>query len=204
MLLIVFAIATEPTMFPYMVSLQYNGIHFCGGVIIQSDVVLTAGHCVNDRHNWATIEAVAGVDDLNDRGQVRVVKLVYVHENYENGLHPFIDTRVIRNDLAVLKLDRGFHLNNVTVASIKLANRITETDQSKNDNLIFYWVYLTLHLRSVLGHGLGRGLMLRARGSTYSVLTSEDDLRRFMRLFRQRFFRSRDDLRRERRRRRLR
>lgn len=35
----------EPGEFPYIVSLQQGGSHFCGGVLLSADRVVTAAHC---------------------------------------------------------------------------------------------------------------------------------------------------------------
>lgn len=35
--------------FPYIVSLSTGGSHFCGGVLIDSRTVVTAGHCTIDQ-----------------------------------------------------------------------------------------------------------------------------------------------------------
>jgi secreted trypsin-like serine protease len=36
----------KPGQFPYMVSLQLGGWHFCGGSILNEWVILTAAHCL--------------------------------------------------------------------------------------------------------------------------------------------------------------
>ncbi|KAL0153229.1 hypothetical protein M9458_051470 [Cirrhinus mrigala] len=38
----------KPHSRPYMVSLQKNEKHFCGGFLISDDFVLTAAHCLID------------------------------------------------------------------------------------------------------------------------------------------------------------
>ena len=43
--------------FPFIVSLQRNGNHFCGGTLIAPDVVLTAGHCSDYPASSVTIRA---------------------------------------------------------------------------------------------------------------------------------------------------
>lgn len=32
--------------YPYLVSLQYDGSHYCGGVFIKAQYILTAAHCL--------------------------------------------------------------------------------------------------------------------------------------------------------------
>jgi secreted trypsin-like serine protease len=37
----------KPGEFPWMVSLQYNGQHYCAGTLINNKWVVTAAHCVD-------------------------------------------------------------------------------------------------------------------------------------------------------------
>ncbi|XP_056615623.1 serine protease 57-like [Triplophysa dalaica] len=49
---------------PYMVSIQKDGRHVCGGFLISSQFVLTAAHCKSD----GALTVLAGVHDLTKKG----------------------------------------------------------------------------------------------------------------------------------------
>lgn len=59
-----------PGRYPYMVSLQkFPRIHFCGGILVKKNVVLTAAHCVHpDTRNSELFPSVSigGVDVKGD------------------------------------------------------------------------------------------------------------------------------------------
>lgn len=38
--------------FPFIVSLQKNGAHFCGGSLLDSTTVLTAAHCADGQNTF--------------------------------------------------------------------------------------------------------------------------------------------------------
>jgi trypsin len=42
---IVGGVAAAPGDFPYIVSLQVYGSHYCGGVLLNANTILTAAHC---------------------------------------------------------------------------------------------------------------------------------------------------------------
>ncbi|XP_062312487.1 mast cell protease 1A-like [Osmerus eperlanus] len=46
---------------PYMVSLQHNGAHCCGGMLIREDFVLTSGHCLE----YYPLTVVLGAHNLS-------------------------------------------------------------------------------------------------------------------------------------------
>ncbi|CAN7938211.1 unnamed protein product, partial [Ixodes hexagonus] len=93
-----------PAEFPWQVSLQRNGYHFCGGSIISPSIILTAAHCV--RRKWNGLSAVAGIINLGKRTpyyQRRNVTIVRSHKDFgRNGL---------MNDIALLKLAEPFNFN---------------------------------------------------------------------------------------------
>jgi transmembrane serine protease 3 len=109
---IVGGVEAKPHSFPWIVSLQSNSnFHFCGGTLIrvnggdQSDIVVTAAHCVYDSHPG--MQVVAGAHDLEDESgsEQRVrASLTDYHESYNP------DTMV--NDIAIVKLSKPIKFTN--------------------------------------------------------------------------------------------
>ncbi|GMU10290.1 serine protease [Corallococcus caeni] len=102
---IVGGIEARPNSIPWIVSLQQYGSHFCGGSLVrvgdkeESDIVLTAAHCVHD--GLSNVTAIAGAHDLNHPTSTQVSARVTraVH-------HPQYNPDTTLNDIAVLKLDK--------------------------------------------------------------------------------------------------
>ena len=64
--------------YPYAVSLNRAGGHFCGGSLIAKDVVLSAAHCAGSNYN-----VVVGRHSLNiDEGEIISVKGQVLHPQY--------------------------------------------------------------------------------------------------------------------------
>jgi secreted trypsin-like serine protease len=105
--------------FPYQVLIYYSknsDNYMCGGAFISERHILTAAHCVSDVSN---IEVLAGnVDRNKEENWIRAsVYDVFVHEEYlpEDSKGPY-------NDIAVITLQEGFHLDGNVTASLKLAD----------------------------------------------------------------------------------
>ncbi|QAT84830.1 S1A family peptidase [Corallococcus coralloides] len=103
---IVGGVEARPNSHPWIVSLQQDGSHICGGSLVrvsatqeESDIVLTAAHCVYD--GYFSVTATAGAHDLyrptSAQVTARVTKAVY---------HPQYNPDTTLNDIAVLKLDK--------------------------------------------------------------------------------------------------
>ncbi|XP_070817423.1 duodenase-1-like [Chaetodon trifascialis] len=86
----------------YMVSLQANGNHICGGFLVSEDFVVTAAHC--DRSKPTHV--VLGTHDLNGvvNKQKRSIEKKYEHPFYVNEGHG--------NDIMLLKLSQKVQLDN--------------------------------------------------------------------------------------------
>ncbi|XP_031847213.1 chymotrypsin-2 [Nomia melanderi] len=106
--------------FPYQVSLQSNGRHFCGGSIINQRYILTAAHCVEGTSPSA-VTVVAGSNKLSVKGVSYGVEKITVHPRYSSIL--------IVNDIAVLRVNRNIAFTNL-VKPVKLASSETAEGSS--------------------------------------------------------------------------
>jgi trypsin len=97
-----------------MVSLHDVDGHFCGGALIERDVVLTAAHCV-EGYRVAEIDVVVGSVRVNPRqgGQRRSASEIVVHHRY---------FRADGNDIVLIMLNRPVRLG-TRVQTIDRATR---------------------------------------------------------------------------------
>jgi len=105
-----------PHSWPWLISFQKNGNHFCGGTLIGPRHVLTAAHCILSDPQGLTI--VAGLHDQKQhvagRAQRVQVQQIFKHEQY--------NTQTNQHDVAILKLASPVVLNDyVNIACLPSA-----------------------------------------------------------------------------------
>lgn len=109
----------RPHSFPWIVSLQEGGRHFCGGSLLSADIVITAAHCAEAIKNTPNkLEIVAGAHDLHKAAASQskhLARSIVIHPGYSRA--------TTKNDLALIKLATPIKLDleNPTVAPICLA-----------------------------------------------------------------------------------
>lgn len=114
---------------PYQIQVMNGNYHMCGGVLVvvnNTQIVLTAAHCVAEEGFPLRQNLVAGDIQLNeggDRGQKRKVAKSIVHEN------TLWDPRegVGINDIGILVPESPFNLSDPTVAPIALPKSMQNT-----------------------------------------------------------------------------
>ncbi|XP_054441309.1 neutrophil elastase [Pteronotus mesoamericanus] len=106
----------RPHAWPFMVSLQRHGNHFCGGTLVARNFVMSAAHCVNDM-DYRTVQAVLGAHNL--RRPERSRQVFSIQQVFQNGFNR--DT--LQNDIVILKLNGSATINaNVQVARLPKQN----------------------------------------------------------------------------------
>mmetsp|Transcript_6689 Transcript_6689/g.13603 ORF Transcript_6689/g.13603 Transcript_6689/m.13603 type:complete len:718 (+) Transcript_6689:322-2475(+) len=99
--------------FPYAVSLQYSGEHFCGGSLIGPDIVLTAGHCNGEFSlNGISYNVVIGRNDLNKFWAGESIK------TRKEVRHPQYVDETVENDFNLIFLSRKVSFSNVNYVQI--------------------------------------------------------------------------------------
>ncbi|RXN17253.1 granzyme 1 [Labeo rohita] len=100
----------KPHSRPYMVSLQSNKKHVCGGFLISNRFVMTAAHCMikNDK-----VTAVVGMHDLKKSTGSDSIRVKSYHK------HPDFNQSTFQNDIMLLRLEKEVELHkNVKIISI--------------------------------------------------------------------------------------
>ncbi|XP_065107883.1 granzyme B-like [Paramisgurnus dabryanus] len=102
----------EPHSRPYMASLQRNGHHTCGGMLIREDFVLTSAHCLNrsDYSGQKHLEVVLGAHNISqkEKSQQRIQVKKYIrHPLFENQNN----VKDYSYDIMLLKLKTKARLN---------------------------------------------------------------------------------------------
>ncbi|XP_010373229.1 neutrophil elastase [Rhinopithecus roxellana] len=107
----------QPHAWPFMVSLQLRGGHFCGATLIAPNFVMSAAHCVANV-NFRSVSVVLGAHNLQQLEPTRQV--FAVQRIFENGFDP-ID---LLNDIVILQLNGSATINdNVQVAQLPAQGR---------------------------------------------------------------------------------
>jgi trypsin len=97
---IIGGVPAETQRYPYAVSLQYAGEHFCGGSLVAPDIVLSAGHCNGEYSiGLGTYNVVVGRYDLNKGWIGESIKVK------KEVRHPGFDDFTVDNDFNIIQLN---------------------------------------------------------------------------------------------------
>ncbi|XP_048067235.1 granzyme B(G,H)-like isoform X2 [Megalobrama amblycephala] len=111
----------KPHSRPYMVSVQANKQHICGGFLISDRFVMTAAHC---KYIFPVLTVVLGAHDLQQKNLDRLnVDFYHEHPDYTNGSY--------HNDILILRLEKHVEPNNI----IKKISIPTKEDDIEADTV---------------------------------------------------------------------
>ncbi|XP_016110529.1 complement factor D-like [Sinocyclocheilus grahami] len=108
----------KPHSRPFMVSLQKNWRHICGGFLISDRFVMTAAHCWKNEK----LTAVVGAHDLRQNEESVRIGVKSYH------MHPDFNMHTLQNDIMLLRLEKEVEQNkNVMKISLQ-RNKDIEAD----------------------------------------------------------------------------
>ncbi|XP_056132846.1 granzyme G-like [Lampris incognitus] len=94
----------------YMASVQHNGKHVCGGLIVSNDFVITAAHC--DKGEMTVVLGTHNIKRINEK-QMRHKVMKCKHPSFKDVGHG--------NDIMLLKLSRRVKLGK-SLKTVNLPN----------------------------------------------------------------------------------
>ncbi|CAF2385461.1 unnamed protein product [Rotaria sp. Silwood2] len=90
-----------PHSWPWLVSLQYHGNHFCGGTLLDENHVLTAAHCLQDKSMFnSNFKIVAGLHARSRPNEAQVQHKQIASLTNHGGYNE----RTQENDIAIIRL----------------------------------------------------------------------------------------------------
>lgn len=93
--------------YPFMVSVQKDGHHYCGASLIEPDWIVTAGHCsVNVKPEQLSVQV--GDHDRTKGEKAEVVEVI---------AHPDFSYEPFHDDVAVMKLDHPVSAQPISLAA---------------------------------------------------------------------------------------
>lgn len=101
---------------PFIVSIQQNGVHYCGGSILNANWVVTAAHCLTSKAQVLSSTLVAGSNNVKGTAsttQKRTISYFVVHDLYTGGTAPY--------DIGLVYTTTGFTWS-AAVGAVKLPN----------------------------------------------------------------------------------
>ncbi|KRF97473.1 uncharacterized protein Dwil_GK27089 [Drosophila willistoni] len=148
-------------MFPYHVSVHFDGMFDCGGSLISETFVLTAAHCV--QHEKSRITIIGGIIDLREPNNGQTF------DSKEIVIHPSFNYSTMDYDIALIRLSHPAVLNaNVQVITMAAGNANYPPDTvalitgygdidpyRSRQNLLKYEIRLddTVHAKEIPGAG---------------------------------------------------
>lgn len=96
---------------PWQVSLQHNGVHFCGAAILNTDWALTSGQCAT---KYVDLTIRAGSNHTREGGEVYEVQKIVIHPNF--------DEETLDSDLALIKFTESITVDHAISTVLPQAN----------------------------------------------------------------------------------
>ncbi|CAF0905800.1 unnamed protein product [Didymodactylos carnosus] len=101
-----------PNSFGWVVSIRMYSSHVCGGSIISDFWIITAAHCIPSNYVFGSFSIMAGIQNLSDIGQERLI--------VESFVHPQYDPDTFDNDIALVRLNLPLDMTHRSLAIICL------------------------------------------------------------------------------------
>ena len=109
--------------YPWMVSIQ-KGSHFCGGVLIGNNWVLTAAHCLEDV-SAEQLTLMIGAENLGslNGAEFRQASWIQTHHDYQSNR--------FYSDIAIIKLNRSSAKTPIKIIDQAARNGLTQNEQMR-------------------------------------------------------------------------